>query len=164
MSDAAALFRYRALPEVTRFQQFRPRHLDDTATFIQTTSAKPDIPGTWYQLGAFLEDSRELIGDFGIHFCNTPGEIELGCTIAPAYWSQGYATEALSSIISYLFIRMRKQKITALVDPANTRSRTLFRKLGFLLAHSDGWEVYQLDNTRWNQYQCTDGKSCMGKS
>ncbi len=158
LSDADALYRYRSLPEVTRFQPFKPRHPLDAVTFIRSTSVKPDVPGTWYQLGLFLLDNRELIGDIGIHFCSFPEKIELGCTVSPAYWGQGYATEALSAVISYLYFKMGKQLITAIVDRENTRSCALFRNLGFFIAQSDDWEVYRLDNNHWQKHLRTNAK------
>jgi RimJ/RimL family protein N-acetyltransferase len=131
-SDAAALFAYRSLPEIYAYQS-RTTTLSDAAAFISGTADELDQPGTWYQLGIFRTGDPALIGDIGIHFLNTDtGQVELGFTLAPAFQGQGYATEAVSAVLSYLFIYLKKRRIIITVDPRNTRCRLLAARLGMV--------------------------------
>jgi RimJ/RimL family protein N-acetyltransferase len=145
LNDAPSLFEYRSLDEVTRFQTFIPSELADAVTFIKSMSPVLDIPDSWCQLGVFLKDSNNLIGDIGIHFLITPNEAELGCTIAPQYWGQGYASEGLTATIFFIFNTLKKKRINAGIDTNNLRSRRLFERLGFLLvSQTDSEIMYQL--------------------
>ncbi len=131
IEDASALFSYRSLPAVSRYQSFRPTSIADAVEFIDSIATKADIPDTWYQLGIFQKIESKLIGDIGIHFlAKGAGEIELGCTLAPASQGQGYATEAAAAVIDYLFQSMGKLRVVFSVDPRNTRSRRLATRLG----------------------------------
>ena len=127
--DAAALFSYRSLPKVFRYQSFRPETIADADAFLAGTAAEANVPETWYQLGIFLKDTPALIGDIGIHFL-PDGEIELGCTLAPESQGQGFATEAVSAVIGYLFEVMDKRRIVFSIDPRNSQSRNLAARMG----------------------------------
>ncbi len=131
--DATALFSYRSLPEVNAYQLWRAASVSDATAFISGTADRLDHTGTWYQLGIFLSSDPALIGDIGIHFVNADrGEVELGFTLAPSVQGRGYATEAVSAVITYLFTRLRKRRITIAVDPRNTASRRLAARLGMV--------------------------------
>ena len=131
LEDAAGLFGYRSLPEVCRYQSFRPSAIDDAVAFIAGTAAQADIPDTWYQLGIFQKSNSSLIGDIGIHFLGKGGgNVELGCTLTPASQGQGYATEAVSAVIDYLFQSLGKRRAIFSIDPRNAPSRRLAARLG----------------------------------
>jgi RimJ/RimL family protein N-acetyltransferase len=127
--DAGALFCYRSLPDVSRYQSFHPSAISDAAKFIDTTANQPDIPGTWYQLGIFEKNGATLIGDIGIHFLDS-GEVELGCTLAPGSQGQGCATEAAAAVFEYIFQSLGKRRAIFSVDPHNAPSRSLATRLG----------------------------------
>ncbi|MGE4289654.1 MAG: GNAT family N-acetyltransferase [Salinivirgaceae bacterium] len=57
--------------------------------------------------------------------------VSLGCTLSKNYQNQGYATEALNRIIAYAFIDLKKHRIMASIDPANSPSIHLVERLGF---------------------------------
>lgn len=131
--DAAALYSYRSLPEVFIFQLWRAATVSDATAFISGTADRLDHTGTWYQLGIFRVDDPILIGDIGIHFINADkGEVELGFTLAPAFQGMGYATEAVSAVITHLFSNLKKRRITISVDPRNTSSRKLAARIGMV--------------------------------
>jgi RimJ/RimL family protein N-acetyltransferase len=45
--------------------------------------------------------------------------------------NQGYATEALTRVIDYVFNDLKKHRIMASVDPDNTNSIQLVERIGF---------------------------------
>ena len=58
-------------------------------------------------------------------------QVEIGYTLDRNFRGNGYATEALSVIIDYLFNTLNKHRITASVDPTNAASIKLIERLGF---------------------------------
>jgi RimJ/RimL family protein N-acetyltransferase len=131
--DLAVLCAYRSLPEVARFQSWDTFGPEDGARLIaEQRCQEPNIPGTWLQLAIVRVASGEMIGDCGLHFLKEDGrQVELGITLAPSHQRRGYATEALSGVIDYLFNRLDKHRITAITDAENTAAAGLFSRLGF---------------------------------
>jgi RimJ/RimL family protein N-acetyltransferase len=131
--DLAVLCAYRSLPEVARFQSWDTFGPEDGARLIAEQSCRePNIPGTWLQLAIVPEDSGEMIGDCGLHFLqNDERQVELGITMAPRHQRRGYATEALTGVIDYLFNRLEKHRLTAVTDAENGPAAALFCRLGF---------------------------------
>ncbi|AKG53126.1 ribosomal-protein-serine acetyltransferase [Dehalogenimonas sp. WBC-2] len=132
LEDAQALFSYRSMPGVYRFQSWRPVDIRDAVVFINDVADIPDIPGTWYQLAIFLKKTQQLIGDIGVHFSASgeKREVELGCTLAPESQGFGYATEALTEVIAYLFTSLKKRSVRFSIDPRNIPSIKLALRLG----------------------------------
>ena len=128
--DSEALFDYRSLPEVSRYQSWRPGAVEEVRAFARTNSLEQAEKGYgWVQLAVCLPDGR-LIGDIGLHFVDEH-QMEIGYTLAPAAWGKGYALEAVSAVIDYLFTVRGKHRITGSVDPDNERSIRLLKNLGF---------------------------------
>jgi RimJ/RimL family protein N-acetyltransferase len=130
-SDAEALFAYRSLPEVCRYQGWRPARLEDAVVFIEWLGRLDfDSPDTWSQFGIRLVHSDALIGDVGVHFLQDGEQVEIGFTVAPAMQGHGLATEAVTALLDYLFGPLKKHRACASVDPRNAASLRLLRRLG----------------------------------
>jgi RimJ/RimL family protein N-acetyltransferase len=131
--DASAIVKYRSLPDVARFQQWDSFGPDDAARLIASQMGlMPDTPGTWLQLVLLLRKSGEVVGDCGIHFRRDElRQVELGITLAPAHQGRGLATEALSSVLGYVFDSLGKHRALAVTDAENRAAAGLFRRLGF---------------------------------
>ena len=84
LTDSALMLKYRSNPIVSQFQNWKPRTIDDIDDFISKLPDLPNIPDTWYQLGIFIKDSDELIGDIGIHFIDNL-QVEIGFTLSMEY-------------------------------------------------------------------------------
>lgn len=124
-SDAPALFGYRADPEVSRYQGWRPETLDEVERFIrnQTVLATPS-PGEWFQRAIRLAADGSLIGDLGLCL-SADGQAEFGITLAPAAQGRGFAREALHGLFGELFGRLDVHRVHASVDPRNAASMAL---------------------------------------
>ncbi len=134
LEDKDALFSYRSDPETNQYLSQQPGSLDDIEAFIKKSARTIDLPGSWFQLAIIEKESNQLIGDVGIHFLVSATEnkqIELGYTLNKEFQRRGYATEALTSIIDYVFYSLKKHRITASIDPGNTASINLVERLGF---------------------------------
>ena len=57
---------------------------------------------------------------------------ELGYILTPEWWGQGIIPEVSSAIMSFGFTQMGLHSIEAHIDPANTGSRRVLEKLGFV--------------------------------
>ena len=130
--DAAALYRYRADPAVSRYQGWCPASLDEAQRFIVRCAAvTPDTPGSWFQRAIRQRDSGELIGDLGLHFvAEASATVELGISLAPAHQRQGLAAEALQAALRWIFEDLRKHRVIASVDPRNQPCMTLLAGIG----------------------------------
>ena len=143
-ADAPALFRYRSMPEVTKFQGWTPVATEDAVRFVEKEICHVmDQPDTWFQLGIFLRDGQILIGDMGLHFLGAgdSGEgnprasdtVEIGITVAPDFQGKGFAAEAVGHGLKFLFEELGKEKVVASVDPLNEKSMDLMKRVGFHL-------------------------------
>lgn len=135
IQDADAVFRYRSDAEVNKYQGWIPQTLDEVRDFIsRNISAEMNVPDTWVQFVIVEKNSRQLIGDIGIHFLPSDlFQVEIGCTLDIGYQGKGFATEALDQTINFLFGELKKHRITASIDPRNKASIGLMERLGFRL-------------------------------
>ncbi len=131
-ADAPALLAYRADPDVGRYQSWEPRTPDDARAFIaRLHGVRFDTPGTWFQFGLRLRDGGALVGDLGVHVPeDEPQQAEVGITLAPAHQGSGFATEALTAMLGHLFGNAGKHRVFASVDPRNTASVALMKRVG----------------------------------
>lgn len=130
-TDAAALFAYRSLPEVSRYQSWEPSLLQDAVRWIETLRpVEFDSPGTWFQLGIRSRASGHLVGDLGVHFLDDDRQVEIGFTMAPDCQGRGLGTEAVVGLLDHLFGSLGKHRVCASVDPRNEASLRLLRRVG----------------------------------
>jgi RimJ/RimL family protein N-acetyltransferase len=131
--DGDALCAYRSMPKVARYQSWASYGPTEAAALIASQERTAiGTPGTWLQLGLTLLDSGQLIGDCGIHFPPADErQVELGITLSPRYQGRGLASEALGSVLRYVFESLDKHRAYAVTDAENDAAARLFRRLGF---------------------------------
>jgi ribosomal-protein-alanine N-acetyltransferase len=84
-------------------------------------------------------------------------DLQLGYQFSPAYWSHGYATEAMKCLLDYAFDKLGVDRVLALVRPANVRSVRVLKKLGYVHLrkcrdNSSQWcDVYRLTAQKWRR-------------
>jgi RimJ/RimL family protein N-acetyltransferase len=133
-SDAEALFAYRSLPEVARYQGWAPVVVEDATDFIRSMErVEFDSPGTWFQFGIRARKSGDLVGDLGVHFLDDGEQVEIGFTMSPEWQGRGLATEAVTGLLDHLFRTLHKHRVCASVDPRNAPSLRLLRRIGMRL-------------------------------
>jgi RimJ/RimL family protein N-acetyltransferase len=132
LRDAEMLFQYRTDPDVCRYQGWRPTSVIEARGFIERNlSVMPDTTGSWWQRAIRLADTGELIGDIGMHFmAEAQATVELGISLSPRHQRRGYATEAMSAVIGFVFDDLRKHRVCGSVDPRNEASITLLERVG----------------------------------
>ncbi|MDF1839378.1 MAG: GNAT family protein [Planctomycetota bacterium] len=131
-ADAPALFAYRSLPDVARFQSFEPNSMEDAEAFIRSCAGVEfGAAESWAQLAVRSKETDELLGDVGIHFLEEgTQQVEIGFTIAPKFQGRGLGSEAVCGLIDCLFGILTKHRVTASVDPRNAASMALLKSVG----------------------------------
>ena len=132
LGDAPALFSYRSDPSVTLFQGFAPESVADAEAFIEgSLGADFAQVDRWSQVGLFLKETGELVGDMGARRFGYEGaQAEIGFTIAPSHQRRGLATEAVRALLAHLFDDLSVHRVMGSVDPDNAGSRALLEKVG----------------------------------
>ncbi len=133
VADVPALFAYRSDAQTNQYQGWIPQSVEETMDFVQQKVASViNQPHTWFQMVILESASHRIIGDVGIHFQDADNQqVELGCTLRKDCHGNGYATEALKVIITYLFDTLNKHRIVTSIDPQNSASIALVERLGF---------------------------------
>lgn len=131
--DSVALHVYRIKPSVVEFQSWQCFTGYHAHQFIHDLALiHPDTPGRHYDLAITLAGDGRLIGDCGFSPCReAPGMSELSITIDPAHGGQGLGTEAMRTLVEYLFQRRGKRVLIARTLANNERCIRLFRRVGF---------------------------------
>lgn len=131
--DIVPFQEYRSDPEVEKYQGWSvPYTLEQAARFVdEMKAAVPGQPGEWYQIAIGLKPGGELIGDCAFQVLSgSLTQAEIGLTLARRYQGYGYAFEAITRLIDYLFGELNLHRIYANCDPENTASIRLLQKLG----------------------------------
>jgi [ribosomal protein S5]-alanine N-acetyltransferase len=71
---------------------------------------------------------------------NSDDEVELGYALVTRYWGAGLATEMANAILGIGFEQLGLRNVIALVDAANTASRSLAERLGFKFERTVEWK------------------------
>lgn len=88
---------------------------------------------TLFQWGVARRDDDAVIGTttiFQLDHVNRRGEI--GFAIDRAQWGQGYASDAVTTLIRFAFEQLELHRIEADPDPNNAASIKVLRKQGFV--------------------------------
>lgn len=117
-------------PEVMRF--IPGGALTDVAAVRATLETHA---GTQERLGfsawAVVErQTGDVIGDAGFGILEQTGDVELGYTLARAYWGRGYATEAAGACLEAGLAHIAAARIVAVVDEANEASLRVAERIG----------------------------------
>jgi RimJ/RimL family protein N-acetyltransferase len=131
-SDAEAVYAYRSLPDVLRFQGWRPQSVAEVAErFAAQAVNPPDQPDTRYPHVLERIPDGVILGDCLFHLLSDVRQVEIGITVAPQFQRQGYALEAIRTMLEYAFDPWGRHRAIASVDPRNLASMTLMRRVGF---------------------------------
>jgi RimJ/RimL family protein N-acetyltransferase len=132
-ADVEPFAAYRSDPEVARYQGWdAPYSMEQAAAFIDEMKHKqPAVRGEWYQLAIELKAGSELIGDCAFHILAADGQqADIGITLARRHQGRGYATEAATRLLDYLFHDLGLHRVGAICDVENLASARLLERLG----------------------------------
>ena len=130
--DAAVFFRLATDPAVTRFIPVPPPPDEAAAREVIRARRREDYEGRGYgRWACVLKETGDVVGWSGPRYLAEIGEAELGYRFLPEHWGRGLATEAGTAVVRHWFGPMGGTRLVALIDPLNTASANVARKLGF---------------------------------
>jgi RimJ/RimL family protein N-acetyltransferase len=132
-SDVTDFHFYRSNPEIVKYQGFGVYSIDQAREFIcEQIDKKLGVGGEWVQYGLEHKQTKKLIGDCAIKLHREDIRIgEIGITISHAEQQKGYAREAMTAILDFLFSIDEFHRVIETVDAENKASIQLLKNLGF---------------------------------
>jgi RimJ/RimL family protein N-acetyltransferase len=145
-------------PEVTRY-------LGDGAPLTRAQSEEriAYLVSHWREHGFghwAVEDraTESLIGRIGLlhhpDWREDPDNVEVGWTLARAFWGRGLATEGALASLRYGFETLDLDRIISITSPTNRASRRVMEKVGLTLTGQSFWRNervvwYEIDRSSW---------------
>ncbi len=133
--DWPAVLAYQSDPRYLRYYAWTGRTPDEVQTFVRMfLDQQAEQPRLKFQLALTLKGDGQLIGNCGIRM-RTPGahEADIGYELNPAYWGQGYASEAARAMVAFGFTELRLHRIWSWCIADNVGSARVLEKLGMRL-------------------------------
>src|SRR5215831_710616 len=131
-ADLPTFIAYRNDPAIARFQSWEGITEAEAAVFVREVEAAPaGVPGEGFQIAIERTDRGRMIGDcfFKVMEDDTR-QAEIGYTLAREAHGQGFATEAVAALLTYLFTTVDLHRVVAIVDARNAASVALLERLG----------------------------------
>ena len=107
-----------------------PPSLEEEILVIETFRAAFDSAES-FTYGIFDRETQTLLGGAGLHARVGPGGLEIGYWVPASATRRGIATEAAAVLAHVGFEVCEADRIEIRIDPDNTRSLGVPRKLGF---------------------------------
>ncbi len=131
-SDLAPFMAYRNDPKVAEYQDWDSCDQREARAFIrEMESARPGVPGEWFQFAIESKETRALVGDCALRVDeHEPYRAEIGFTLAREHQGRGLASEAVSRLLDYAFDALGLHRVVAIADCKNAPSVALLERLG----------------------------------
>lgn len=151
LSDAEALFAYRNDPDVAEYQDWPlPFLRERAAVVVGEASTLPELgTGEWMMLTIANKGDDEVHGDVFVEFVSEGRIGEIGYSLARDKWGNGFAVEAVSAVVNWLFESRNVRRVAAMINPKNLRSARVVEQCGFVF---EG----HLHNSLWSRDQMVD--------
>lgn len=113
MADAADIYAYASLPEVPYPAGFQPVHtLEDEIYYLEhilpERNRKDNLLADY---GIVVKGTDTVIGSVDFNHRHDDDVLEIGYTLHPDYWGQGYVPEAVRALIDLTFKELGLHKI-----------------------------------------------------
>ena len=131
IADLSDFQAYRTDASVGLYQGWQPQSDEQASAYLDMAStAELFQPGVWFQLGIAENASGRLIGDIGICLDSNARETEIGFSLHRRSQGRGFASEAVSEAISFIFDNTQCNQIKGVVDARNHAAIQLLERLG----------------------------------
>ena len=140
--DLFAFVTYRQDPDVARYQGWDTSYSEHQARELIESQANVLLPvaGDWLQLAIHDRVSGELLGDMALSTLeNTEFSFEIGFTLSKMNQGKGFASEAVSCLVGYLFEEIGAERLIATCDRRNSPAIKLVLSLGFVQRPERSW-------------------------
>jgi ribosomal-protein-alanine N-acetyltransferase len=130
--DWEEVLAYQSDPRYLRFYEWTERTEADVRAFVgQFLDWQVEAPRLKFQLAITRVEAGRLIGNSGVRLARAGvREAELGYELSPAYWGQGYATEAARAMMGFGFETLGLHRICAYTVAENVASQRVMERLG----------------------------------
>jgi ribosomal-protein-alanine N-acetyltransferase len=133
--DWPAVLAYQCKPEYLRYYEWTGRTAAEVQEFVQMFLDQQEaVPRIKFQLASTLRTTGQLIGNCGIRLASAGArQGDIGYELDPAFWGQGYATEAARAMVGFGFAELRLHRIWSWCIADNKGSAHVLEKLGLRL-------------------------------
>ena len=132
IEDANAMYHnWASDPEVTKYLRW-PAHKDPSVTekILNSWITEYENPA-FYQWAIVDKNSQQLIGNISVVGINEKtNTVHIGYCIGRKWWHMGYTSEALKTIMSFLFLDVKANRLESQHDPNNPNSGAVMKKCG----------------------------------
>jgi RimJ/RimL family protein N-acetyltransferase len=132
-ADVDDLHAYESDPDVCRYLPYEPRSRAEVEEKVAkwSTALTLAADGDFWRLALERAAEPGVIGDVYFALKSTANAAaEIGWVLHPAHTGHGYMTEAATAILDLAFTELSLHRVTATLDPRNTPSAALCRRLG----------------------------------
>lgn len=122
------------------------------------------VDGEWWMLTVADPADTMVFGDVVVLLSWTGRTAEIGYTLAREAWNRGYAVEATSALVEYLFDTIGVTRVEAMLHPDNPASAMVLERIGMLFEghtrssfwvgddNSDDW-LYGMTRADWESWR-----------
>lgn len=128
-TDTEAIYNYRSLPEVAKYQYWEPFTMEQAHDFV-SRCCNPDLDEEDQWIGLAIVYQGKVIGDCAFKISENIAEV--GCNISPEYQGMGLARESLNILIHYFLKNRDVKEIIGITDSRNIASVRLMQSLGMV--------------------------------
>lgn len=149
--DIDRLVEYRSKKIVSHYQSWSRYTRRDAVKLVKKCSEGTfDYTKGFMQFGITLKGSQHLIGDLHIEIMS-PHAFSIGYTLDDLFWNNGFGTESVLGLLSYMHEIRGFHKCIAYIYKQNEKSRHLLKKIGFVkfdesFFYGDEGYVFDLNN------------------
>lgn len=130
-TDAEALHRIYAIPEVARFLLDEPWTSDTAREKVAERLPKTSLSGDTGALMLVIEREGVAIGDVQLWLTDVERRVaEIGWVLDPAHGGQGFAGEAVRAVLDHGFAQHGLHRVAAQMDARNAASAKLAGSVG----------------------------------
>lgn len=146
-SDFEAVAAYYALPDVQRYLDWKARDKTEARTAFEAMRKQTRLtrPGEIITFAIVRKEDGAVMGHVSLRWADaTAAQGEVRFAIAPAYRRNGYAAEAVETVIGMAFGQYKLHRVFAITAGSNQASAKLLRRLGMRLeAHYREHALFQ---------------------
>jgi RimJ/RimL family protein N-acetyltransferase/GNAT superfamily N-acetyltransferase len=165
-ADAEPLAARRSDPDVARYQNWTTPYPVERARTMVADIVAMDGPadGEWWMLTVADPADTTVFGDLVVHLTWQGRTAEIGYSLARDAWGAGYAVEAVTELVRYLFDDLGVTRIEAMLHPDNPASAMVLERVGMRFEghtrssfwigdeNSDDW-LYGMVRTDWEAWR-----------
>ncbi|MEA1903201.1 MAG: GNAT family N-acetyltransferase [Actinomycetota bacterium] len=135
LDDVEALWRRRNEPRAAELQAWPLPYTRSQAEELIQSALNDDGPRSdeWFMMTIADPGDSEVIGELVLQLKWGGRAAEIGYTLDPAWWGRGYATEASSALVEWLFSDERLTRVEGMLHPDNVASARVLEKVGMKL-------------------------------